>query len=71
MSKETITLTRDLFDEMLQAAADKERHRIITAIENYYGLTRYSVEVEKATDSPHWNAGYQAALSIAKGQSNE
>lgn len=29
MARETITLTRDLFDELLQAAADKERNRIL------------------------------------------
>ena len=38
MPKETITLTRDLFDEMLQAAADKERNQILQTLrENLYG----------------------------------
>ena len=32
MSKETMTITRDLFDEMLQAATYKERNRIIRVI---------------------------------------
>jgi hypothetical protein len=32
MPKETVTLTRDLFDEMLQAAADKEYNRVINKL---------------------------------------
>jgi hypothetical protein len=33
MPKETILMTRDLFDEMIQAATDKERNRIIHLLE--------------------------------------
>ena len=33
MPKETMTITRDLFDEMLQAATNKERERIIKLLE--------------------------------------
>ena len=33
MPKETILMTRDLFDEMIQAATDKERNRIIALLE--------------------------------------
>ena len=32
MPKDTMIITRDLFDEMLQAATDKERNRIISII---------------------------------------
>jgi hypothetical protein len=34
MPKEVITLTRDLFDEMLQAATDKERNRILAILKD-------------------------------------
>lgn len=33
MPKDVITMTRDLFDEMLEAVATKERERIIKHIE--------------------------------------
>lgn len=34
MGKEVMSLTRDLFDEMLLAVAVKERHRIIELLED-------------------------------------
>ena len=51
MPKETVTLTRDLFDEMLIAVATKERERIIKLLEeegsNLFALN-YLVTIIKA-----------------------
>lgn len=46
-------------------------HPIVKAIEQYYELTRYSVDVEGAEDNEEWNAGYNAALAIAKAASHD
>lgn len=43
-----------------------ERERMLKAAQDYFELTRFSIEVEGAKDNPEWDAGYQAALTFIK-----
>ena len=50
-----------------QGVKDTEE-AIIKRLLNYFDLTRFSEEVEKTNPNPEWDAGYQAAIAIAKGK---
>jgi hypothetical protein len=44
----------------------KERERMAQTLQDYFDLTRYSVDVEGAKENPEWDAGFQSALSLIK-----
>jgi hypothetical protein len=43
------------------------QERIIKVMEDYFELTQFSVEQEGADPNPDWDAGFQAAIAIARG----
>jgi hypothetical protein len=47
----------------------QERKRIVSMLQEYFELTRYSVEVENAAENSEWDAGFQSALALIKGES--
>jgi len=46
-----------------------ERERVLKVLENYFDLTRFSVEVEGAEKNEDWDNGFQAAIALIKGES--
>ena len=52
----------------LEILAEKElsRFSVLYAIVNYWELTRFSQKVEGAPRNEDWEAGYQAAMAIAR-----
>jgi hypothetical protein len=50
----------------LRTGAQQERERIITILEEYLELARFSVEVEGATENKEWDNGFQSALALVK-----
>ncbi len=44
----------------------KERERMAQTLQDYFDLTRYSVDAEGAKENPEWDAGFQSALSLIK-----
>ena len=45
----------------------KERERLAQTLQDYFELTRYSVDAEDAKENPEWDAGFQAALALIRG----
>lgn len=45
-----------------------EYDRIMKRLASYFELTRFSQEVEGAPRNDDWDAGFQAAMAIAKGR---
>jgi hypothetical protein len=45
-----------------------ERLHIIALLEEYFDLTRFSVEVEGASENKEWDAGFQSAIALIKGE---
>lgn len=45
-----------------------ERKRILKRMNDYFELTQFSEQYEKAKPNPEWDKGYQAAMAIAKGE---
>jgi hypothetical protein len=50
----------------IRTGAQQERERIITILEEYLELSRFSVEVEGAVENREWDAGFQSALAMVK-----
>jgi hypothetical protein len=50
----------------IRTGAQQERERIITILEEYLELARFSVEVEGATENKEWDNGFQSALALVK-----
>jgi hypothetical protein len=50
----------------IRTGAQRERERIITILEEYLELARFSVEAEGATENKEWDAGFQSALALVK-----
>ena len=44
----------------------QERERLAQTLQDYFDLTRYSVDAEGAKENPEWDAGFQSALSLIK-----
>lgn len=65
---DTFVISRSLLEEYKQKAADAERERLSKKLTDYFDLTRFSIEVENAPDNPEWDAGFQAALALIKGE---
>jgi hypothetical protein len=62
---EVVTTFGSLKQGMREAGED-ERAGIIAHLENYYRLTRFSVEIEGAEENTEWNAGFCAAVALIK-----
>ncbi len=56
--------------EQINAYADyvrsQERKRLAQTLNDYFELTRYSVDVEGAKENVQWDAGFQSALALIK-----
>jgi hypothetical protein len=50
----------------IRTGAQQERERIITILEEYLELSRFSVEVEGAVENSEWDNGFQSALALVK-----
>jgi hypothetical protein len=50
----------------IRTGAQQERERIITILEEYLELSRFSVEAEGATENTEWDNGFQSALALVK-----
>jgi hypothetical protein len=44
----------------------QERERLAQTLNDYFELTRYSVDVEGAEENVQWDAGFQSALALIK-----
>ena len=44
----------------------QERERLAQTLQDYFDLTRYSVDVEGAEENVQWDAGFQSALALIK-----
>ena len=54
--------------QAMQESRDDMRGYLINRLEKYFELTRFSVEAENADENPEWDAGFQAALALIKGE---
>ena len=52
----------------IRTGARQERERIVGVLQDYFDLTRFSVEVEGASENEEWDAGFQSALALIKGE---
>lgn len=59
------------YAEGVLAGRDYERERIIKKLESYLELSQFSEEAEGAEPNPAWDAGFQAAIALAKGDAND
>jgi hypothetical protein len=50
----------------LRTGAQQERERIITILEDYLNISRFTVEFEGATENTEWDNGFQSALALVK-----
>ena len=55
----------------IRTGAQQERERIIGVLQDYFDLTRFSVEVEGASENQEWDAGFQSALALVRGGNND
>jgi hypothetical protein len=56
----------DQIDAYADYVRSQERERMAQTLQDYFDLTRYSVDVENAKENPEWDAGFQSALSLIK-----
>ena len=64
-SKKQLSLLRSAY----KLGRQMEFKRIVSRMEDYYGLVEYSEGVEGAEPNEEWDTGFQAALWLIKGES--
>ena len=69
--QDEFTTTYGTMKQAMQESRDDMRGYLVNRLEKYFELTRFSVEVEGAGENAEWEAGYQAALALIKGEINE
>ena len=71
LDDDEFTTTFGSLKQAMQESHDDERAYILSYLEKYYLLTRFSVEQEGAAENPEWEAGFQAALALIRGLHND